>query len=138
MDFVDDVEPMRDLTVPISSIVSVELSGGNEVVTDYETTSTKPDALAGALLGGLLFGRAGAIVVATAAGSEATTVATRHVVEKPSVLVFELSDLNNPVVRFISMDREQCDLWLHRVRSAMAKQKGRVTGQPPALLTEIS
>ena len=138
VDFVDTLEPTRDLTVPVSSIVSVELSGGNEVVTDYETTSTKPDALAGALLGGLLFGRTGAIVGATAAGSEATTVATQHVIEKPSVLVFELSDLNNPVMRFISMDHAQCDLWLHRVRSAMAGQRGRVTGQPPALLTEIS
>ena len=125
----DNIEPTQDRTIPVSSIVSVELSGGNEVVTDYETTSTKPDALAGALLGGLLFGRAGAIVGATAAGSEATTVATQHVVEKPSALVFELSDLNNPVVRFISMDHAQCDLWLHRVRSAMARQKGHAVAE---------
>jgi hypothetical protein len=111
-----------DRNVPVSSIISVELAGGDEVVTDYETTSTKPNALAGAILGGLLFGRTGAIVGATAAGSEGTTVATRRVVEKPSVLVFELSDLNNPVMRFHSMDRAQCDLWLHRVRSAMARQ----------------
>ena len=134
----DTLEPTQDLTVPVSSIVSVELSGGNEVVTDYETTSTKPDALAGAIVGGLLFGRTGAIVGATAAGSEATTVATQRVVEKPSALVFELSDLNNPVVRFSSMDHAQCDLWLHRVRSAMAGQRGRAAGQPPALLTKIS
>jgi hypothetical protein len=110
-----------DLIVPISSVVSVELAGGNEVLNDYETTSTKPNALAGAVLGGLLFGRTGAIVGATAAGSEETTVATRRVVDKPSVLVFELDDLNNPVVRFSSTDHAQCDLWLHRVRSAIAR-----------------
>jgi hypothetical protein len=110
-----------DQIVPISDIVSVELSGGDDVVIDYETTSTKPNALTGAVLGGLLFGGAGAIVGSTAAGSEATTVATRRVVAKPSVLVFELTDLNNPVLRFSSMDHAQCDLWLHRVRSAMAK-----------------
>ena len=128
---------VRDLTVPVSSIISVELSGGNEVVTDYETTSTKPNALAGALVGGLLFGEAGAMVGATAAGSEATTVATQHVIEKPSVLVFELSDLANPVVRFSSMDHAECDLWLHRVRSAMARQKGHTIaegGSPSARL----
>jgi hypothetical protein len=116
-----DGRKLVDFIVPISNIVSVELSGGNEVVTDYETTSTKPNALPGAILGHLLFGRTGAIVGATAAGSEETTVATQRVVEKPSVLVFELSDLNNPVMRFYSMDHAQCDLWLHRVRSAMAR-----------------
>jgi peptidoglycan hydrolase-like protein with peptidoglycan-binding domain len=124
--FVDvglDSSIVQDLTVPISSIVSVELSGGNEVVTDYETTSSKPDALVRAFAGGQFFGQTGAIVGAISAGSEATTVATQRVIEKPSVLVFELSDLNNPVVRFSSMDHEECDLWLHRVRSAMAQQK---------------
>jgi len=113
-----------DRTVPIENVISVELSGGDEVVTDYETTSTKPDVLAGAITGGLLFGKTGAIVGATAAGSQETTVATQRVVEKPSVLVFELSDLANPVVRFSSMDHAQCDLWLHRVRSAMAQKTG--------------
>lgn len=120
----DIVVPTHDLTVPVSTIVSVELSGGDEVVTDYETTSTKPNVLAGALLGDLLFGRAGAIVGAIAADSEATTVAKQRVVNKPSVLVFELSDLAKPVVRFSSTDHSQCELWLHRVRSAMAQQKG--------------
>ena len=123
-----------DLVVPVSSIVSVELSGGNQIVNDYETTSTKPNALAGAILGGLLFGRAGAIVGATAAGSEETTVAKQRVIKKPSVLVFELSDLNNPVVRFSSMDHAQCDLWLHRVRSAMAIQKGHPVAATAAAL----
>lgn len=120
LEFDLDGKKSGDLIVPISSIVSVGVTGGNEVATDYETTSTKPNALAGAVVGGLLFGRTGAIVGATAAGSEATSVATRRVVERPSVLVFELSDLNNPVVRFTSMDHEQSDLWLHRVKSAMA------------------
>lgn len=125
-----NVKRIQDLTVPVSSILSVELSGGNEVVTDYETTSTKPDALLGAILGGYLFGQAGAIVGATAAGSDATTVAKQRLIQKPSVLMFELSDLNNPVVRFRSTDPSQCDLWLHRVRSAMAKQRGRwISGQ---------
>src|SRR5262249_21081346 len=82
---------------------------------------TKPNALAGAVLGDLLFGKTGAIVGAIAAGSKETTVATQRVVEKPSVLVFELDDLNNPVMRFSSVDHAQCDLWLHRVRSAMAR-----------------
>jgi hypothetical protein len=122
-----------DLTVPVANIVSVEMSGGDEVVTEYETTSTKPDALAAALVGGLLFGRTGAIVGATAAGSEAQTVAKQRVVNRPSVLVFELSDLANPVMRFSSMDHAQCDLWLHRVRSAMAKQKGHTVAEGGSL-----
>jgi hypothetical protein len=75
VDFCSDSSVMQDLTVPVSSIISVELSGGDEVVTDYETTSSKPDALSGAIVGGLLFGQLGAIVGATAAGSEETTVA---------------------------------------------------------------
>lgn len=119
-----DGSTKMDLTVPVENIISVELTGGHEVVTDYETTSTKPNALAGAVVGGLLFGGAGAIVGSTAAGSEETTVATQRVVEKPSILVFELTDLANPVVRFTSTDRAKCDLWLHRVRSAMARKKG--------------
>src|SRR5262249_9624795 len=127
-----------DQIIPISSIVSVELSGGNEVVNDYETTSTKPNALAGAVLGGLLFGRTGAIVGAAAAGSEATTVATQRVVEKPSVLVFELDDLNNPVVRFSSMDHAQCDLWLHRVRSAMARHVKAVASSTHLLEDQVA
>jgi hypothetical protein len=130
-----DIDGMKkdDLTVPVASVVSVEMSGGDEVVTEYETTSTKPDALAAALVGGLLFGRTGAIVGATAAGSEAQTVAKQRVVNRPSVLVFELSDLANPVMRFTSMDHAQCDLWLHRVKSAMARQKGHTVAEGDSL-----
>ncbi len=115
-----DGKIMDDQIVPISSVVSIELSGGNEVITDYETTSDKPNALPAAVIGGLLFGKTGAIVGATAAGSRETSVAARRTVEKPSVLVFGLSDLSNPVLRFTSTDHEQCDIWLHRVKSAMA------------------
>jgi hypothetical protein len=45
----------------------------------------------------------------------------QRVVKKPSVLVFELSDLANPFMRFSGTDHAQCDVWLHRVRSAMAR-----------------
>lgn len=120
LEFDLDGKKRSDLTMPISSVNSVELAGGNELVTDYESTSTKPNALPGAIVGGLLFGKTGAIVGAAAAGSKETSVAVQRLIERPSVLVFNLSDLNHPVIRFASTDHKQCDLWLHRIRSAMA------------------
>jgi hypothetical protein len=111
----------RDLTVPVASIISVELFRDSV----NETTTTKKNAVGRAVVGALLFGGVGAIVGSTSAGSQS------HTVSKPgsvSELVFELSDLANPVVRFLSTDHAQCELWLHRVRSAMAMQKGHSAG----------
>jgi hypothetical protein len=117
-------EIMNDRVVPVASIISVELFGGPKVVTDYVTKSRKSHALGRAVVGGLLFGGVGAIVGGTTAGSKSATVAVPRTVYEPSELVFGLSNVANPVIRFSSPDHAQCELWLRRVEGAMARQSG--------------
>jgi hypothetical protein len=115
----------NDLITPITKIVSVELSDGRNVVTDYVTDSKKTGALGRAVVGELLFGGVGAIVGATSAGSKGTMVAKQRAINGPSELVFVFADFTNPLARFRSKDYRQCEVWLHRVRAAIAQEIAR-------------
>jgi hypothetical protein len=113
----------EEVNLPISSVNSIELSGGDTMITDYVTTTRKPHGIGRAMVGGILFGGAGALIGSTTAGSRSRSVATQRVIHGASVLTFGLADLSNPLFRFQSYDRAQCEQWLYRVKAAMEKSR---------------
>ncbi len=115
------VSVANELGVSVSDIVSVDVVLRERTEIDTITETRRKGAITRAVVGDVFFGPAGAIVGATSARSRSTSVGVQRKVYESSELVFGLSDLRNPVVRFVCYDHSKADEWLHRVRSAMAR-----------------
>ena len=116
----DDPASVDAFTVDIGRITSVEIVNHYDRHTESTTVEKKKGAIGRAVVGELMFGGVGAIVGATSAGSIANTTGKEHSVYLSSELIFGLSSLDHPVLRFVSEDPVESDKWVYRVRAAMA------------------
>lgn len=121
------VEIKSDAEVDMADVMSVEIFQETKVVSKSKTTSTttKQAPIARAIIGGVLFGGAGAVVRAVSAGSQTTSSSEgfSKKVAGPAYVVIGTSDFEHPVLKAKMADADIAELWMNRIRGAAEKAR---------------